>query len=68
MIPSGKQRDPDRVMPGDGQIDLNSEIEVLKEIGYDGTISLELFNSEWWGQKPETTLKVGLDRMRRLVS
>ena len=67
MIPSGKQRDPDRVMPGDGQIDLNSEIEVLKEIGYDGTISLELFNSEWWVQKPETTLKVGLDRLRRLL-
>ena len=66
-IPAGEQKDPDRVMPGDGQIDLNSEIKVLQEIGYQGTVSLELFNQYWWEQKPEETLKIGLERMRRLL-
>jgi 2-keto-myo-inositol isomerase len=63
---AGSQTDPDRVMPGDGQIDLKGEIEVLREIGYDGTVSLELFNSEWWEKDPSETLKIGLERMKEL--
>ena len=43
----GNQTDPDRVMPGDGQINLKAEIEILHEIGYDKTVSLELFNQDW---------------------
>ena len=50
-------------MPGDGQIDLQSEIKILKEIGYNKTVSLELFNENWWRKKPEETLKIGLERM-----
>lgn len=64
--PSGSQKDPDRVMPGDGQIDLSAEIKVLREIGYDGTVSLELFNSDWWAKNPQETLKIGLERMKSL--
>ena len=64
--PSGSQKDPDRVMPGDGQIDLSAEIQVLREIGYDGTVSLELFNSDWWAKNPQETLKIGLERMKSL--
>ena len=63
---AGSQTDPDRVMIGDGQIDLKAEIEVLREIGYDGTVSLELFNSEWWEKDPAETLKIGLERMKEL--
>lgn len=62
----GSQTDPDRVMIGDGQIDLAAEIEVLREIGYDGTVSLELFNAEWWAKDPAETLKIGLERMKEL--
>ena len=36
------------MLKGDGQINLKAEIEILKEIGYDKTVSLELFNQEWW--------------------
>ena len=36
------QTDPNR-MPGDGQIDLQTEIKLLKEKA-DGTVSLELFS------------------------
>ena len=53
-------------MIGDGQIDLAAEIEVLREIGYKGTVSLELFNSEWWQKEPSETLKIGLERMKEL--
>ena len=63
---AGTQTDPDRVMPGDGQINLQSEIKILKEIGYNKTVSLELFNENWWRKKPDETLKIGLERMREL--
>jgi 2-keto-myo-inositol isomerase len=51
-IPSGQQKDPDRVMIGDGVIDLKTELGVLKEKGYDRWLSLELFNSAWWEKDP----------------
>jgi len=63
---AGTQTDPDRVMPGDGQIDLRAEVKALKEMGYDGTVSLELFNASWWKRDPKETLQVGLQRMKEL--
>ena len=66
--PALTQTDPNRVMPGDGQIDLKAEIKLLKEKGYDGTVSLELFNQDWWGKDPRETLKVGYERVAELVN
>jgi 2-keto-myo-inositol isomerase len=66
--PMGSQTDPDRVMLGEGCIDLAGEITVLKEIGYEGTVSLELFNEELWERDPLDVLKTGIERMRELFS
>ncbi len=66
-IPPRQQTDPDRVMLGEGAIDLKAEIKVLKEKGYDGTVSLELFNQELWSRDPREVLRVGIDRMRELL-
>jgi sugar phosphate isomerase/epimerase len=65
-IPSGSQKDPDRVMIGDGVIDLRAELSILREKGYDRWLSLELFNAEWWAKDPMETAKVGIERMREL--
>lgn len=65
--PVGTQTDPDRVMLGEGQIDLAAEIATLKEIGYAGTVSLELFNADLWAQDPLDVLKRGIDKMRTLL-
>ena len=66
--PALTQKDPDRVMIGEGQIDLAAEIAVLREIGYKGTVSLELFNEELWAKDPAEVLKVGVERMRELFA
>jgi 2-keto-myo-inositol isomerase len=63
-IPAGEQKDPDRVMPGEGAIDLRAEVKVLREKGYDGTVSLELFNAALWRRDPAEVLRRGLERMR----
>jgi sugar phosphate isomerase/epimerase len=65
--PALTQTDPDRVMLGEGQIDLAAEIAVLKEKGYNGTVSLELFNHDLWQRDPTDVLKVGIERMRELL-
>lgn len=65
-IPSGQQKDPDRVMIGDGVIDLKTELGILKEKGYNRWLSLELFNSAWWEKDPRATAMAGRERMEAL--
>ncbi len=54
-------------MLGEGVIDLRAEIGVLRAIGYDRTVSLELFNRELWAKDPREVLRTGIERMRRLL-
>ncbi|MEM1295356.1 MAG: sugar phosphate isomerase/epimerase, partial [Verrucomicrobiota bacterium] len=65
--PALSQLDSDRVMVGDGQIDLHSEIAILKEKGYAGWVSLELFNAELWAQDPLEVAKLGMERLHELL-
>ena len=65
--PQMQQIDPDRQMVGDGPIDLKAELALLKEMGYDGCVSLELFNQELWKQDPLDVLKRGLDRIQSIL-
>jgi sugar phosphate isomerase/epimerase len=68
QIPATQQRDPDRTMLGEGPIDLKRELQILREIGYEGTISLELFNPSLWEQDPAEVLKMGYDRLQALIA
>jgi len=61
------QTDYDRVMVGDGIADLPKVISNLRSIGYNGPLSLELFNRDLWECDPETVVKRGLERIRSLV-
>ena len=65
--PRETQRDPDRVMPGEGAIDLKRYVELLKGTGYDRCISLELFREDLWQQDPAEVAKIGLEKMRAVV-
>ena len=53
-------------MLGEGQIDLAGELAVLREIGYDKTMSLELFNEDLWAKDPLDVISIGLERMKAL--
>ena len=58
------QRDPDRVMPGDGAIDLKGYCDQLRKLGYDGFVSLELFREDLWQQDPLEVATIGLEKMK----
>ncbi|MFP6612644.1 MAG: sugar phosphate isomerase/epimerase [Pirellulales bacterium] len=66
-IPRCQQTDPDRVMVGDGPIDLAGEIQALRDMGYQRTISLELFNAELWDQDPLQVAQLGRQRLETLL-
>lgn len=58
------QQDPDRVMPGDGCVDLRMYCNLLREVGYDRWLSLELFRRDLWAQDPREVARIGLEKMR----
>ncbi len=62
--PRETQRDPHRVMPGDGCIDLKRYCDLLRQIGYDRCLSLELFREDLWQQDPTEVAKIGLEKMK----
>ncbi len=62
--PPPDQHDPDRVMPGDGIIDLNRFVSLLMQVGYDRWISLELFREDLWERDPLEVATTGLRKMR----
>jgi 2-keto-myo-inositol isomerase len=56
--------DANRLFPGEGVIDLKTFASVLKEIGYDNRISLELLRPEYWEQDPEQVAVKGRKSLR----
>lgn len=65
--PRALQQDCDRIMPGEGIVDLKRYCALLREIGYNGWLSLELFNRDLWSQDPREVATVGLEKMRAVA-
>ena len=62
--PAPEQRDGDRVFPGDGVIPLARFVALLRQIGYSGWVSLELFREDLWREDPLDVARRGLAKMR----
>ncbi len=56
--------DADRVYPGDGIAPWERIREILTQIGFQGVISLELFNRDYWTQDPQQVITTGLQKMK----
>ena len=59
--------DADRVWPGDGVIPFDRIFPVLKDIGFDGVASIELFNSDYWKWSAEETVKVAKEKLETII-
>jgi sugar phosphate isomerase/epimerase len=62
--PIGEFSDADRVWPGDGEIRLRAMCDVLKDIGYAGYLSLELFNPDYWKMDAAEAARLGAEKSR----
>jgi sugar phosphate isomerase/epimerase len=59
--------DADRVYPGDGIAPLGQILRDLRSAGYDGMLSLELFNKAYWEQDALTVARTGREKVQRVV-
>ena len=60
-------QDKDRIYPGDGIAPLKEMLRGLRDIGFRGCLSLELFNRDYWKQDPHLVARTGLAKMKELV-
>jgi 2-keto-myo-inositol isomerase len=66
--PRDKITDAHRVYPGDGVAPMREILHTLRDIGFRGHLSLELFNESYWKQHDALTVaETGLRKMREVV-
>jgi sugar phosphate isomerase/epimerase len=65
--PRDKISDAERVYPGDGVAPLGQIFRDLRDAGFRGMLSLELFNRTYWKQDPLTVARTGLEKTRAAV-
>jgi 2-keto-myo-inositol isomerase len=56
-----------RVYPGDGVAPLNELLRILKETGFQGYLSVELFNRQYWQQDAALVARTALEKTRIAV-
>lgn len=66
--PRAEITDAQRVYPGDGVAPLTQILRDLRDVGYRGVLSLELFNRDYWQQDALTVAKTGLEKIRAAVA
>jgi len=65
--PRERLTDADRVYPGDGVAPLKAILRGLRDGGFRTTLSLELFNRDYWKDDASTVARTGLEKMRASV-
>jgi len=59
--------DSERILPGDGDFHLQPLVERFREIGYEGFVSLEVFNPTFWQVSARQVGEVGMTAMRMIL-
>jgi sugar phosphate isomerase/epimerase len=59
--------DSSRVYPGDGVAPFRQILRDMRDNGFRGCFSLELFNRDYWAKNADDNLKTGLEKMRGVV-
>jgi 2-keto-myo-inositol isomerase len=65
--PRSQINDAARVFPGDGIAPLTPMLRTLHENRFDGFLSLEVFNRDYWRQDAHLVARTGIQKMRTAV-
>ncbi len=65
--PREQLTDAHRVYPGDGVAPLAAILRSLRDIGFRGALSLELFNRDYWKQDALAVARTGLEKTKQVV-
>lgn len=66
-VPREVARDSQRILPGEGDIPLVPILDRLKDIQYDGCVSIELMNPHIWQVGPRQFGEIGMTALRRIL-
>ena len=66
-VPRELAGDGDRILPGEGDFRLVPLLAQLRHIGYEGWVSLELFNPTLWQVRASQVAELGLQSVLRLL-
>lgn len=66
--PREQMNDSHRVYPGDGVAPLDAIFTDLAANGFNGHLSLELFNRDYWAQDPLEVARTGLEKTKAAVA
>lgn len=66
-VPRELMTDADRVMPGDGDFRIQPLLQRLRDIGYEGYVSLELMNPTLWEVNAAQVAEAGARAMSRAI-
>jgi len=64
---SSTLNDGSRIYPGDGVAPLRQILRDLRDSGFRGYFSLELFNKEYWAKSADENLKTAMEKIRATV-
>lgn len=59
--------DADRILPGDGDFRLRSIVDRLRQLGYQGWVSLELMNPTLWQTRATQVAEIGITALRKVL-
>jgi 2-keto-myo-inositol isomerase len=59
--------DGNRIYPGDGVAPLRQILRGLRDSGFHGHLSLELFNKEYWARSADDNLRTAMEKIRATV-
>jgi 2-keto-myo-inositol isomerase len=64
---SSTLNDGNRIYPGDGVAPIGQILRDLRDNGFRGHLSLELFNREYWAKSADENLKTAMEKIRATV-
>ncbi len=64
---SSTLNDGNRVYPGDGVAPFRQILRDMRDNGFRGYLSLELFNKEYWGKSADENLRTAMEKIRATV-
>lgn len=66
-VPRELMSDSDRILPGEGDFRPGPLLTRLRDIGYDGFVSLELMNPTLWQMRPAQVAELGWSAVQRFL-
>ncbi len=66
-VPREIASDADRILPGDGDFQIEPILEHLDRIGYEGGVALEMLNPQLWKVPADLVADAGLRALQRLL-